>query len=832
MKTGVEDTWRAKVERKLTAAERKELERKMTEQRRAREAEEARDNAEAAKRAEAIWAESTPAPVDHPYLAKKGISPCGARVSRGDLVITLKDADSKLWSLQFIKPQKDPDTGRDKTYLAGGRKQGCYFTIGKPLPGAPITILICEGFATGASIHAATDLPVAVAFDSGNLRPVAVELRKKYPDAQIVICADNDCWKNPQKNPGLEAAREAANTVRAAVAIPDFSGIQLGSAQPTDFNDLAHLPGGLPRVAEIIETALMQRTSNEVEKEEVPPPREEEFDPVDLNELEPDPLPIMPIADRDQEWPFRPLGCGVDQNYYYLKAHLNQVVALSPSQHTKTHLLHLAPLLFWEREFPGKQATNWDSAANSLMRSCEARGIFSPTQIRGRGTWHDDGRIILHLGDRVLTESGFVKPREVRSRFVYEESPRLDLDMSNPLGAREAVDLFELMKLIPWSERDARLASGWIMCAHIGGALKWRPHIWVTGSKGSGKSWVMSDIVQPALGDNMKFVVAESSEAGIRQELGNDALPILFDEAEGEDRRASDRIQRVLALARQASCETGAKIVKGTVGGKALTFQIRSCFALSSIKPSLHQEADRSRFCVLDVDHTRYSNRFSELKEAVIRVLTPEYSRRLFARAVRLAGVIRGNSAAFGEAVAQTLKDRRAGDQYGALLAGNYALHSDRPITVDAAKAWLEQQQWTAEVKEEVQGMSDEQKCLERLMQTRVRLSGGKEANIGILVDVALAGEFEHELPADIRSQAIGCVEARFVLTTYGIKVDTPTRTIDVARRHPELHRIFADTPYAHDWGTVLKRLPGAVNIDPTSFGSRTAKSRAVRLVL
>ena len=78
-------------------------------------------------------------------------------------MLAVADADGEIWSLQTI----DADGG--KLFMPGGRKRGCMFWIGEPSD----RIVIAEGFATGASIHEATGLPVAVAFDAGNLEPVA-----------------------------------------------------------------------------------------------------------------------------------------------------------------------------------------------------------------------------------------------------------------------------------------------------------------------------------------------------------------------------------------------------------------------------------------------------------------------------------------------------------------------------------------------------------------------------------------------------------------------------------------------------------------------------------
>ena len=115
-----------------------------------------------------LWRGYGPAPADHPYLVRKRMRPHGARVDgQGRLVLAVADADGKIWSLQTI------DADGDKLFMPGGRKKGCMFAVGEPGE----RIVVAEGFATGASIHEATGLPVAVAFDAGNLEPVAREIR-------------------------------------------------------------------------------------------------------------------------------------------------------------------------------------------------------------------------------------------------------------------------------------------------------------------------------------------------------------------------------------------------------------------------------------------------------------------------------------------------------------------------------------------------------------------------------------------------------------------------------------------------------------------------------
>lgn len=159
--------------------------------------------------------------------------PHGLRVGAdGWLLVPLRDANGQLQNLQRIGPDGA------KRFLSGGKVTGCYHAIGK-LAG---TLVIAEGFATAATIHQDTGRACAVAFNCGNLLPVARALRGKFPCATLVIAADDD-WKT-EGNPGLKAATEAAQAVGGLLAVPRFNGLPRGD-QDSDFNDLHRLAGAV-----------------------------------------------------------------------------------------------------------------------------------------------------------------------------------------------------------------------------------------------------------------------------------------------------------------------------------------------------------------------------------------------------------------------------------------------------------------------------------------------------------------------------------------------------------------------------------------------------------
>lgn len=260
-RTGSRHTWCAKAPLTLTAAEQRAIRQRQEVARKDRERQQREREDVAAKAANVLWNRALPADANHPYLLRKGVGAHGLRVTAwpvrnsdglvfrhidNTLLVPVMNAAGRIVSLQAIFPRTDPALGRDKDFLAGGRKQGCFHVIGKPRPDHPIAI--AEGYATAESIHQATGWCVVIAWDAGNLAAVARAWRTNLPDATFVICADNDQWtRQPVDNPGVSQATHAAAAIDARVVWPEFATLHGDDDHPTDFNDL-HLRQGLDAV--------------------------------------------------------------------------------------------------------------------------------------------------------------------------------------------------------------------------------------------------------------------------------------------------------------------------------------------------------------------------------------------------------------------------------------------------------------------------------------------------------------------------------------------------------------------------------------------------------
>lgn len=151
------------------------------------------------------------------------------------------------------------DTDGNKRFLKNGLVKGAFFTIGA-IPLGTGTILICEGYATGASLYQATNgqMPVIVAFNAGNMIDIAPAIRTLYPNHRLIFCGDNDTAtaQKTGKNTGLLSAQESANATNGEWIVPNFGDDEWAlSGDLSDFNDL-HLAFGIQSVQVQISHAL------------------------------------------------------------------------------------------------------------------------------------------------------------------------------------------------------------------------------------------------------------------------------------------------------------------------------------------------------------------------------------------------------------------------------------------------------------------------------------------------------------------------------------------------------------------------------------------------
>ena len=195
--------------------------------RRQRETEQHQRQQVAAEYANRLWRNARSADPEHPYLVAKGVRSYALRQA-GDVLLVPLTRDDRLVNLQCIYPNGA------KRFLFGGMVKGCCLLIGTIQQGQPL--YICEGWATGATLHVATGAAVACAMSAGNLLEVGQRLRRQHPDAVFIVAGDDD--RMTEGNPGRTYAIKAAAALGCRMIFPPWSG-----GEPltlSDFNDLAN----------------------------------------------------------------------------------------------------------------------------------------------------------------------------------------------------------------------------------------------------------------------------------------------------------------------------------------------------------------------------------------------------------------------------------------------------------------------------------------------------------------------------------------------------------------------------------------------------------------
>jgi putative DNA primase/helicase len=758
--------------KKLSKQEQKEVRKQIQNHQQNLEAERERLRQEAADNCKATW-EIAQEGTDSEYFKRKKISkPYGTKtvmVEDGDAVLVpTRDIKGKLWGFQKIMPDGS------KIFVENQKISECFHSIGD-LKNAN-TIYITEGFATGASISSVinSQCAVVVCFSANNLVSVARLLKKKFQQAAFVVCGDDDQFTEINEQPyntGRIKAEEAAKACTGKAIFPKFASLD---SKPTDFNDLHVLEG--------------------------------------LNTLKDQILGVEPeVGDY-----IIPLG-HIDNKYYYISSDQKSIICYGSSSHTADNLLGLMPLEYWETQYPGatdRTPVDWMAAKSDLMTKCRRRGLYKISNSRGCGAWKEKNGLVLNLGDSLWYE-GSIKPfRSFKTKYIYESSGNNYLIPGEDiLTVSESMDFLNLLSKLSWERGNSFMfLGGWLGLAPFCGAIEWRPHLWITGSRGTGKSTIMDDIVGPLISGYSKRFEGDTTEAGIRQTIGTDALPVLFDELETE--RDPRRVQSIIKLFRSASSHNSGPVIKGSAGGEAKEFNTRFAAIVSSINVNLAQQQDESRFTVasLKKDVNSYEQ-FRQIQKDISGMITDDFAQRFFNRSIALYDVYCANYAVLLETIAKR-HDARTGQQYGALLAGYAILEQDHAVCPDQAEYYVDMAK-IGEVRDEMTE-DVEVDCFNHLLNQTVRVNGPVSPAQDISVYMAIENCYDFGNPLH-PTENKRPYEWRKSLSMWGVRCEDDG--IYVANRHPKLKEVFKDTPW-HDnmWQQHLAKIEGSLKNQPLHF--------------
>jgi len=471
-----------------------------------------------------------------------------------------------------------------------------------------------------------------------------------------------------------------------------------------------------------------------------------------------------------------PPGCpvialGRDGEHYVFMDSMGQLNKVKRTEWSKKTVLDLFaatpnfPIHHWARLSPPKKGdAQWiingmdvDDAVQCLMHACALEGAISiANTVRGRGAWTvgplaalpGQGELVWHGGDGIyrvrrgkLESAG---PSAIDG-VVYPGRPPVLAPWKEPVPVKDspAAEIFGWLKTWKLGRKvlDPVLVLGWIGAALLGGALPWRPYIFLVGDRGVGKT-TLQNLVRAVLGDTL-LRTADATAPGIRQMLGADSLPVAVDELEGgaDDRRATG----ILDLARIAA--SADKAIRGSSDHEAVSFTIQSAFIFSAINPPRLTVADKSRMAFITLEKLARSR---SGKEPVIN--DQAVGRRLL-RALMDAWAADGDTAGFARtfenwraALREADMEDRAQMTYGTLLAlaelmlGPEALEEHGVPIAEPARLG----QWVREqtVSERAEQRANWTLCLDRLFAHTISAwRDGVQPTVGEVVDAYMRDE-------------------------------------------------------------------------------------------
>ena len=721
--------------------------------------------------------------------------------------------------------------------------------------GYPVYVCFDAGGLEGVAVYVRKKYPNARIFICADSDQWSFAATKKPKDLDCSKIAGNDPrwaeWRDSGKlhNTGLFKAGQAAAKVKAHVITPDFP--RDHPQKFTDFNDAAVAFGKeyikmifekileIPQVKTVEETSgdrfndsldsfdVQTVTADDIMRDHAPDDAET-AGMEDLQDIPPDDEEYYVIPDDGapavkkkvgkefvseiDRMPFRILGYN-DGLYHYYPLSQKQIISLPASGHSIHNLLQLANLDDWERPYKdgGKLSKTHQAialvAANKMIQKAKAKGVFTVEDtVRGGGAWIDKGRAVLHCGAELYVDGVKTRFEDMETDFTYVAASRLMKPSIEQLSNKDARNLRTICESVTWENKlSGTLLAGWIVVAPVCAALSYRPHVFITGEAESGKSTVMDKIIKPALGKMALCVDGGTTEPAIRETMGYDARPLVYDEAE-----PCLVMDGVIALTRKAS--TGSVVKKFN----QRAFKANFCACFSAINPPVNKTADESRISFMHIKKNRKSTAiddYDNLLTLIDETLTPTFPERMIARTISNMPALLANIITFERAMRRTIGGARASQQIGAMMAGVYSLGRTDVISLEEATRIVKQYRWTDHTIVDQEG--DPIRLVQHIVSSLIKTRAGGEASIGELIAQA-------RKIGDINTDS-----ADKLLRYYGIAVKNDR--VLIANTSQNLAKILNGTDWHNKWSRTLSDVAGAEKMEVTHFATGV-KSRAISL--
>lgn len=528
---------------------------------------------------------------------------------------------------------------------------------------------------------------------------------------------------------------------------------------------------------------------------------------------------------RPSDVPFQFLG--FDSTTYYIMPK-NQNIPLAIARGEKSigdKLCEIAPRDWWETLFTKtvydkqgepREVFDKESALDWFRAEAFKHGMYDDERILGLGAHMDNGKIMVNTGRAIVSPDGEVTTYEgYQGHNTYCRSKAEIVLGDKPWTEKDGAFLVEQMRTFSFDTEIAYYAiPGFIALAPFASCLYRRPHIFITGARGLGKSFLLQDIIIPLIGRQTIYADAGKggiTEAGLRQTAGADCRTMVIDEFEANKKADLPMVDNILALARTAY--GGEKTIKGSSSQKAISFATKMMFCFAAVNVNIQDAATRSRFAICRMG--RSNGKAKAIKN-------PDGLRsRIFYRLPTLRAEI--------DTCHQMMEDAgfdsREADTYAPLFTGYWIIVSDAPFGDTTRQQDAEMLTAMKEAMSKIRTVGenevDEEKILARIFQEKVRISADSEKTVAQMLtmvddmkkmiydeNVQLYGLRRMKVTSAIRAQGVLCDEV-----------------LAVSAKNDLLSRMLQDTPFTN-YKEVLKRNQAVVKSSyPVSIAGQVQSS-------
>lgn len=534
--------------------------------------------------------------------------------------------------------------------------------------------------------------------------------------------------------------------------------------------------------------------------------------------------------------PVKPLGHRQGQYYFISPVGELRQFAFRDFSHAGISSLFEGRLGWLEEHFPRKNKDgeitgfSHNDAAAMLINACCMEGLYDATlPVRGPGVWRTTTKagndaVLVHCGDVLFCEKNWVSPGVIAREALYAAYPPIDRLAETPATPEDGQRLLQALQRWAYERPaiDGLLILGFIAEGMLGAAAPWRAHLYVNGEFGSGKSALVR-LVSSALGSAGHDISNNFTEAGLRQQMTEQARAFILDEAEQED--GGGRIAAVIEMLRHMSGEGGMKAVRGSSGGVAQRFNVTGCAYLSSILRVPLRPQDRSRITQIVLRPLSTIGVDADAGKHLLadRAFATHKANAFRRRMVDKWALFSENFDLYRAALMGCDQSSRYADQFSVLLAGKETLLNDLVVDTDTIAEDLEAlKPLMVQAGEDVaEGEGD--MCLNHLYSSPVDLwRSGDRQTVGQILQTVLKKTTSADMAED---------NARLGLIGLKVCYDPDNRCwcdVMVANQHEGLKRIFHNTRWANGgWVGALEYLGGG-KVRPLNYAG--AKARGTRV--